>query len=180
MKKSSQPNIKGGFTLIELVVAMAVASIALSIFAGLITITLQSYRQSTTMSDVQNLSSMVETKIEQEIRASSSLQISSSKIDTSTEKELYFDINQNCLMLIKNGSETPYFSGMFDKYNFDLEFSYDSSKSPYLLGVTIMIKDKNDKVIYTLNTTIYLDGLALKNANIIGVNKGKFIVYTQS
>lgn len=182
MKKSSKVNKKSGFTLIELVVSMAVAAIAISILTGLFTLTLHSYRQSTSLSEAQAFSSLVLRKVENELKTASTLQITSSKITTPAYKELYFDSSQNCLIINKAGIENKYYAGMFDNYDFTLTFtpvadsssssisSSSSSEISHLLQINETVKNKSGTKIYTLSTTVYLDGLALNKQSILGIS----------
>lgn len=167
MKRSSQLNRQGGFTLIELVVTIAIASIAMSLIAGIFTILLKSYNQSTNIADAQNLATLSVRKVEQEVRVCTSLKIYDTKVDSASGTPIYFDDSKHGI----NIGDGTYLADTFDKYDCTLKFTGCNTN---ILGVSVTIKDKSGKTLSSIESSVYLEN----KPKIDGTDGGGFIVFS--
>lgn len=171
MKKSSQLNKQGGFTLIELVVAMAIATIVMAAVAGIFTITIKTYNNSTQQADAQNLAAMTARKIEQEVRVCANLNIYTNKVDSPSGTEIYYDDTKQGIYIGSSTSNSTYLAGTFDKYGCKLDFKGTGTA---LLNVTVTITDGGGKTISSVNTSVYL----VNGTKISGTDDGSVIVFS--
>ncbi len=157
-----------GFTLIELVVAIAISAIILVCFASVFILTYKSFNGNTSAADAQNLAMLTVQKIQSETRNCQTLTINTSQTsNASGTKQLYFDTKNNGISV---GGNT-YLAETFKNYVCTLTFSGTGTD---LLGLAIKISDNYGHQLYQTSTSVYLND---KEA-ISGAVSGGYIVYT--
>lgn len=168
---------RSGFTLIELIVAMAIATIVMTAIVGIFLITYRSYDESSMRTDAQNIAVLVLQKINGSVRYRDTVTIYSDKSAVpATELPIYFDSSTNG---IKFGDDT-YLDGSLKRYNCIFEFSNDNYSADYqdktknnLLKIKVTITDKTGKALFKTTGSVYL-----LNGEISNNDTGAAITYS--
>jgi len=156
VKKTRKPH--AGFTLIELVVAMAISAILLGSLASVFILTYKSYDANTSQAQAQNLALLTVQKIQSEVRTCSCTTICKTETDISavptndnfTYTPIYYDSQNHGIDI---GGNT-YLAGTFKNYGCILNFSC-TAPTANLLNLTVNITDSSGNTLYSTSTSIY-------------------------
>ena len=151
---------RSGLTLIELIVAMAVATIVMSAIVGIFIMTYRSYDAGNMHANAQNLAVMTLQKIDNAVRYKNTITIYSDKSAVpGTELPVYYDSGSDG---IKIGSDT-YLQGSFKNYKCVLVFSNDNYSADAedntknnLLKIDVTITDNSGNTLFKTTGSVYL------------------------
>lgn len=146
---------RSGFTLIELIVALAVSVIVMTSLISIAVLTYKSCSACEKQSGAQNLAVLTLERIQNSVRYKGTVIIYSDPEDipsSDTDSSIYYDPAENGINI---GSNT-YLKGAFSAYNCVLTFSNSSSAPNNLLEVEITITDKKGNTLYSTVSSIYL------------------------
>jgi prepilin-type N-terminal cleavage/methylation domain-containing protein len=149
---------RAGFTLIELIVAIAISTIILGAITSIFVLTYKSYDSNTSQADAQNLAALTIEKIQTEVRASNIVYMCKDSSDISglpfndddyTYTPIYYDATNSGIDI---GGNT-YLAGTFKNYVCNLTFSSHTGR---LLDLYVNITNSSGATIYQTSTSIYL------------------------
>lgn len=163
---------RSGFTLIELIAALAISSIVMTSIVSIAVLTYKICNTNHKQADAQNLAVMTIQKIENTVRYQNSVRIYKDKADIDTTEigsAIYYDDTKKGVNV---GSYT-YLENYFDPYSCTLTFSNDNTDPGSLLKINIEITDKSGETIYTTDTSV-----CIMNGSVSGETSGNAITFS--
>ena len=162
-----------GFTLIELIVTIAIAGI---IFSTLISIFPLFTRLNITADDLaqaQELAQMKLKAIESQLQFANTLKIESGLPDTRSDTYHYLYVNAGKIKIISNGSAAAALTSdrSFEDYNYTVNFSPVNAK---VIRVDLTVL-KNEQQLYKISSDLYVNNLITEN--ITGGTNGSCVTY---
>lgn len=147
---------RAGFTLIELIVAIAISTIILGAITNIFVLTYKSYDSNTSQAEAQNLAALTIEKIQTEVRASNIIYMC---VNSSYISGLPFDDDDYSYTPIYSANSgieiggNTYLAGTFKNYVCNLTFSSHTGR---LLDLYVNITNSSGDTIYQTSTSIYL------------------------
>ena len=185
-RKQLHRSPRAGFTLIELVVVMAVTAVVMSALVGLFVIAGNTAAHQNLVTDAHTAAIQIEQQIETRTRYADSVNLyvdgaaagAATPTDTTgTNAYLCIGGSNNNALAVNTYSGTAWPSTDFSptgsaKLTFALKFEKTADAS---VQITITVKDKTTaNMLYTVSTDLHFDNLALSGTSSVGVDSTSF------
>jgi len=165
-----------GFTLIEVVVTIAIVGILSAGFVSILPTLYNSTNNSNYLSEAQTVAKMIKDNLEGELRYADAIDIKSSLPSPLVQDYEYIYISSGKIYKNSLGGTAQSISPApgFNEYSYSISFAPENAK---VLKVDLVIYI-NSKQVYSVSSKIFISNLGAKS--ITGVNPGNCISYQQT
>ncbi len=167
---------RSGFTLVELIVAMAISTIVMGVIITVTVLMYQSYDANTQQATAQNLAVLTMQKVKDSVRYSPSVAIydDTTAASGATGTLVYYDSTKNGIDI----GSTTYLQGAFKGYTCNFDFSNNDTTHNNLLGITITINDNKGKPVFSTTGSVYLMNGNVADHSTVAKNHQMVITYS--
>lgn len=164
---------KKGFTLVEVVVALAISGLLFVFIASFISIVSNYKSNAVDLSQAQNLAQQVFLEIEGQLRYAQTVNILSGPPESFNTELNYIFLSGGDIVSVRNGGSAASMSPLkgSGEYSYNINFV---NTDFHMLQINLTVKNEN-KVLYTATSTINIQNLG--NLPITGSQRGSVIEY---
>ena len=152
-----------GMTLVEIVIVLLIASIAMTITGGILVNSLGYFDDNTKTSIDKQTGDGILSFIDDEIKYSTKITVAKDKPDEKDWHSIYVNSNGNIQMLYRDGNEV-FSEDYYSKRNLSIKIR-GFTLNEHRLDMTIILNDKNDKKVYSTANTFELINLNMENSS---------------